>query len=327
MILIVFDEFPTDSIVGADGRIDATRFPGFGALAGTSTWFRNHHAVSDSTLTSVPSILTSTRPQMDDYKLTYKSYRHSLFTLLGSRGYRISATDVDSRICPPRYCRYPEPFGIKSLQTVRSRVLELDGFVRSLRRAKRPRLAYLHSLLPHVPWHLSPSRHHRDPGPPRMVARMLAGHWGFADPFLTTQNEQRHLLQVGYVDTIVRSLISRLKEQGMFDRSMVVITADHGVSFELGVENRRVVRRDGRNAHEIAPVPLFVKRPGQRRGRVSSAWVRGTDVVPTIADALGLRLPWRPAGASAYSRSVRARRRPGHHQPGHRVRECGYGAR
>lgn len=185
---------------------------------------------------------------------------------------------------------------------------EVDRVLRSLRPTKRPPFVYLHSLLPHVPWHLTPSGHLRDPGPPGKDARILASPYGFSDPFLTLQDEQRHLLQVGYVDLVMRSLIATLKRQRMFDRSLVVITADHGISFELGVANRRAVRRDARNVEEIALVPLFVKRPGQRRGRVSSAWVRGTDLVPTIADVLGLRLPWRPVGASAYSRLVRARR-------------------
>ena len=101
VVLIVFDEFPTDSLVGPDGRIDAARFPGFAALARTSTWFRNHHAVADTTSASVPAILTSTRPQRHErFKLTYKDYRHSLFTLLGSRGYRISATDAEHANLP-----------------------------------------------------------------------------------------------------------------------------------------------------------------------------------------------------------------------------------
>ena len=309
MVLIVFDEFPTDSLVGPGGRIDATRFPGFAALSRTSIWFRNHHAVADTTSASVPAILTSTRPQRHErFKLTYKDYRHSLFTLLGSRGYRISATDGNTRICPPQYCRYPKPFGIPAITPVRERVDELDRFLRSLRRSSRPRLSYLHSLLPHVPWHLTPSGHMRDPGPSGKDARVLASPYGFSDPFLTIQDEQRHLLQVGYVDRVIGSLIATLKRRRLFDRSLVVITADHGVSFELGRDNRRAVRRDGRNVEEIAPVPLFVKRPGQRRGSVSSAWVRGTDVVPTLADVLNLRLPWRAVGASAFSRSARARR-------------------
>ncbi len=309
VILVVFDEFPTDSLVGANGRIDAVRYPGFAQLAGTSTWFRNHHAVADTTFTSIPSILTSTRPARHQrFKRSYKDFRHSLFTLLGRRGYRITQIDGDTHICPPRYCKNDGPLGLRPLTPVRERVDEMDSFLRGLRRERRPRFAYLHSLLPHVPWHLTPSGHLRDPGPPNTAARILGGPFGFDDPFLTLQDEQRHLLQVGYLDRVMGRLVRRLKRLGTFDRSLIVITADHGISFELGVANRRAVRRDGTNVEEIAPVPLFVKAPRQRRGRVSPAWVRGTDVVPTVADLLDVRLPWRAVGKSAYSRAARARR-------------------
>jgi arylsulfatase A-like enzyme len=54
-------------------------------------------------------------------------------------------------------------------------------------------------------------------------------------------------------------------------------------------------------------VPLFVKRPGQHRGRRSRAFARTTDILPTIADVLNLRVPWRTAGRSAFSRAIRRR--------------------
>ena len=39
-----------------------------------------------------------------------------------------------------------------------------------------------------------------------------------------------------------------------------------------------------RNVEDIAPVPLFVKLPGQRRGRVVGRHVETIDVLPTILD-------------------------------------------
>ena len=49
-----------------------------------------------------------------------------------------------------------------------------------------------------------------------------------------------------------------------------------GFSFEVGVKDRRTVTRS--NVDEVSPVPLFIKAPGQRRGRTSGAYVRTTDV-------------------------------------------------
>ena len=58
-------------------------------------------------------------------------------------------------------------------------------------------------------------------------------------------------------------------------------------------------------------MPLFVKRPGQRRGRISDAYARTLDVPPTIADVLGCaaRLPRRrPLGLRPRGRAAA----PGH---------------
>jgi hypothetical protein len=70
------------------------------------------------------------------------------------------------------------------------------------------------------------------------------------------------------------------------------------MGFRMGGEDRRAVTRA--NLPSIAAVPLFVKRPRQRRGRISRAYVRTVDVLPTIADVLNVRVPWRTSGRSAF---------------------------
>ncbi len=59
---------------------------------------------------------------------------------------------------------------------------------------------------------------------------------------------------------------------------------------------------------KVVTVPLFIKAPGQRRGTTSSTYARTIDVLPTIADLLHFRLPYRADGASAFSKAVRSRR-------------------
>ena len=61
-MLIVFDEFPGDTLLGPHGRIDAGRFPNFAALAGDATWFRNAHTAYDSTTKAVPLVLDGIAP-------------------------------------------------------------------------------------------------------------------------------------------------------------------------------------------------------------------------------------------------------------------------
>ena len=49
------------------------------------------------------------------------------------------------------------------------------------------------------------------------------------------------------------------------DRCLLIVTADHGVSFRAG-HSRRLP--DAANLSDIASVPLFIKLPGQTEGRV-----------------------------------------------------------
>ena len=105
---------------------------------------------------------------------------------------------------------------------------------------------------------------------------------------------QRHLLQVGYTDRLLGRLLDRLRQAALFDRSLVVVTADHGVSFRAGLRSRGASLG---TAPGVAPVPLFVKAPGQRSGRVVRTQVRTIDVLPTIADLLGVACPGGSTGA------------------------------
>jgi hypothetical protein len=91
----------------------------------------------------------------------------------------------------------------------------------------------------------------------------------------------------------------------MYDDTLIVVTADHGFAWQVGVETRRSVTPG--NVEELAPVPLFVKRPNQTRAAVSPAYAQTLDVAPTIADVLDVRLGYRPDGRSAFSPTVRAR--------------------
>jgi hypothetical protein len=86
---------------------------------------------------------------------------------------------------------------------------------------------------------------------------------------------------------------------------MVVVTADHGVSFKKGQFDRR--RANQGNVDELAPVPLFIKAPGQEKGKVDRANVETTDVLPTILDVLNIKSPDKTDGKSAFSAAVRNR--------------------
>ena len=154
----------------------------------------------------------------------------------------------------------------------------------------------LHSALPHIPWVYMPdgrtyaSIRERNPAG-------LAGQEEWTDvPLVVNLGWQRHLLQTRFADRQVGKLIAKLKRQGLYDRALVVVTADHGASFKAG-GNRRFVTRE--NAADVSMVPLFIKAPGQREGAIVDRPLQSIDVLPTIADALERRVPWPIEGRSA----------------------------
>jgi hypothetical protein len=76
---------------------------------------------------------------------------------------------------------------------------------------------------------------------------------------------------------------------------MVIVTADHGVSFTTGEPLRSV---SAKNFPEIMWTPLFVKYPGQDAGAVDDRPAESIDVFPTIADVVGAEIPWKVDGQS-----------------------------
>jgi hypothetical protein len=110
---------------------------------------------------------------------------------------------------------------------------------------------------------------------------------------------------VGYTDNELGRVLRRLRRTGLLDRALLIVLADHGYSFELNVQSRRQVTE--RNIDEIAPVPFFVKAPGQTTGAIDDSLVRTVDLVPTIADVLDVPAPAQADGHSAFADMTRAR--------------------
>jgi hypothetical protein len=179
---------------------------------------------------------------------------------------------------------------------------KFDAWIAGIRKGRRPTLSFKHALLPHVPWKYLPSGQQYAPGgdPIAQLSRQ-----SYPDETQVEQLQMRHLLQLGFADLKIRQLIAHLKRIGIYDEALVVVTADHGVAFEQGLFDRRKAKSETLAA--IAPVPLFMKLPGQRRGRVDDSIVETTDIVPTIADVLSIDLPEEADGRSAFSAEVRDR--------------------
>jgi hypothetical protein len=305
VVVVVFDEFPADDLLRPDGSIDAERFPNFARLAAISTWFPNGHTVYDSTFKAVPAILDGRAPR-DRTAADVRSHKPSVFHVMDRLGYEVFKVESASAVCPPDICpgaRTRRP-GVLARLAGNGRPARWHQWVGAIRRRARPAFYFHHALMPHEPWLYLPSGHQSRPAgndPVEGINKLP----GFDDPELSVHNHLRHLLQVGFTDHLIGELLARLERTGLLRRALVVVTADHGYSFQIGVRSRRLLG-DG-NIEEIAPVPLFVKAPGQMKGSVDESLATNLDVVATIADLLGTRVFYQQDGRSMFSAEVRRR--------------------
>jgi Sulfatase len=185
----------------------------------------------------------------------------------------------------------------------RGRAARFQAWVDRIVPGRRPALNFKHTLMPHVPWQYLPSgrlyrRQPNDPIP--ALSNQAFEDQGQLDVLL-----QRHFLQAGFADLELQELWKRLRSQGLWDKSLIVVAADHGVAFPHARERRRLGRT---TAREIAPVPLFIKAPDQKRAKVDKAWVETIDILPTILDILNTDPKVKMDGRSAYSPEVKQRK-------------------
>ncbi len=174
------------------------------------------------------------------------------------------------------------------------RINRWDRWVAAIGASKGPTVYFKHTLLPHTPWtYLPDGRCYRRDARTEPIPG-FGGDQGASDPWLMVQEEQRHILQTQLADRLLGHLIQRLKETGIYDRALIVVLADHGQAFFEPGSNRHVA--DKRTWAQLATAPLFIKYPGQTKGVVSTKRVRTYDLVPTIADVLNVKIPWKVHG-------------------------------
>jgi Sulfatase len=358
IVVVLFDELPTTTLMDDRGRIDSERFPGFGELADTATWYRNAYTVYDSTERAQPAIMDGNLPERDKLP-TSSDHPNSIFSLF-AKTHRLNVSEEATSICSRDLCedeRLDESYGSRigsmsedlglvwlhvvsppdietDLPTVSEnwgnfgggeeeeaptptddvkqntignlqggRQVRFEEWVEAIEPGRRPQLAFKHTLLPHVPWQYLPdARRYR-----RTADDAISGlsSQSFDDQGQLDVLRQRHFLQTGFADYELRRLWRHLKEEGMWDDALIVVAADHGVAFPLGSVQRRRLNRE--TADEIAPVPLLMKAPGQKRGRIDDAWVETIDILPTMFDVLELDPRVEMDGRSARSPEVQER--------------------
>jgi hypothetical protein len=336
VVMVLFDEFPLQSLLDSSGQIDRRVYPNFAGFADQATWYRNATGIGGWTPFAVPSMLSGTWPTWAQRSSVpdRSGWPDNLFTLL-DRYYRLKVFETVTQLCPAQRCGQTgtqSSFTTVAKQTAKlyrtitspqdtavdpatvgedptlnqdtansagpkayfgnikqDQVNRVDRFVDSIKAGDpQPTLYFLHVLLPHQPFkYLADGKVYN--------SGSLRGATGVWPARLLQVNHQRHLVQLAYTDKVMARILQRLKDQGLYDKSLIVMTADHGDGFTPGNSSRGL---GPGNAAQLMWVPAFIKSPGQTKGRVDDRNWEHIDLLPTMADIIGLTIPWKVDGVS-----------------------------
>ncbi|MGH7949541.1 MAG: sulfatase-like hydrolase/transferase, partial [Candidatus Binataceae bacterium] len=138
-----------------------------------------------------------------------------------------------------------------------------------------PTVNYLHTMLTHFPWSIGEDGRTVDP----------PYNWrSHIDKRFASVILQRYRASIEFSDRQIGVYLQRLRASGRFDNAMIVIVSDHGTSFDLSMP----ARANGDADEWLVRIPLVVKFPHQRHGRIDDGAISLVDVAPMIIEALGV---------------------------------------
>ncbi|HET7746231.1 MAG TPA: sulfatase [Vicinamibacteria bacterium] len=313
VLLVTIDTLRADHL-GAYGYARPTS-PAMDALAREGAVFDQAYTFWPKTRGSFVMMMTGLRPSQNGYSKTHPvvlPFNETLASVLQKAGYRTEAVVDNPNVAAQLgyakgFDRYRETWQEAELVTEmdRTRAITADG-TRVIREAPRdrPLFLWLHYVNPHAPY--SPPAPYDTRFVDASVARsrrlpVVPGFQGGIPRQWAAQGQDRlgwYVAQydgeIATVDREVATLVEALRAAGRWDRTLVVLTSDHGESlgehdyyFDHGVNLFDPTMR----------VPLIVRMPGAPPAR-SASLVSTLDLVPTVLDAVKVSFPPDLAGTS-----------------------------
>lgn len=151
----------------------------------------------------------------------------------------------------------------------------------------RPIFMWTHTWPPHAPYLPPPSTRYQllPPGQFDHYRDFLAevGSYDLARQSTVDKNRLRYQETIRGADESLGRFLQELEHQGRLEQALLIVTSDHGESFERGV-----LRHGGPDLHEaVIRVPLLIKLPGQQIGRTIDTPTSQIDIAPTILELAG----------------------------------------
>jgi arylsulfatase len=298
LILISIDCLRADHL-GAYGYPRETS-PNLDAFAREAMLFRNAMSVSSYTLPTHASMLTGLPPSLHGAteKRRIPPSIDSIPELLSREGYRVQGV-VSGTFLSPIY-GFADGFDAYRLSPDRAQGLVDQALELLDEGAGFRQFLLLHLFDVHAPYSPPEEFVERFGQRPKDITGLHALIDERSPPRSDVDVQQAKNLydgEIAYVDRELGRFFRELEKRGLFDPSLIIVTADHGEAFyEHGAwEHMRSWEDDGpRLFQEIVHVPLLVKPPNARGGAVVEDVVSQADIFATLLEAAGSprESPW-----------------------------------
>jgi len=306
VVLVTIESLRTDS-VGAyggasPGRPEVPITPHLDAFASGATLYEDAHSVTSWTLAAHASLFTGLYPsghqttgpldRLDDsYPTLAKTLAARGYQTIGvvsgpylrrthnlSQGFEIYDQDASSITSRLAHHDVTNPAMLAALE----RVL-------AARDPARPLFLFAYFWDPHFdylpppPWDTAFVPPDAEPFDAHDLDANPEIHAGM-DPRRLAWLRAQYAGEIRWTDEHLGRLFALLRQRGLWDDALVIVTADHGEAF---FEHGEKAHKNDLFAEEVR-IPLLVKYPGQREGRRDARLASLVDVLPTVLEAVGV---------------------------------------
>jgi pentatricopeptide repeat protein len=186
----------------------------------------------------------------------------------------IGAFPLDSRFGLNKgFDLYDDNYGSKNsnelffVERKASKVIGLS--LKWLKKRKNKWFAWIHIFDPHQPY-----------APP--------------EPYKTEYKNDLYSGEVAYVDSQLKKLFDYLRKNGIYKKTMIIITADHGEGLGEHGEKTHAYFAYNTTIH----IPLIIKLPDKNNHKMIDEFVSHIDIFPTVCETLKIKIPKQVEGLS-----------------------------
>ncbi len=294
VVFFIMDSLRADRIKPFDEKA-RPEVPVWEKLAGDSTLFMQHYVQGNESLVSHSSMWASmylakhkvagAKEQLPDDYVTIDD-------VAKKAGKFVAGVSANGYIRPARgfgvawneYVNHIEKsMGLKGLDVYEKGIKFITP------KKDQPWFLYLGTIDTHVTWRAKqPWLDKYDPGYKGKYADSFGDDGSGGVPKGLSESEMNHVRalydsNVSYQDELLGKLIAQLEQWGIWNETMLIITADHG---DEQWEDGRV-GHGGSQKETLVHVPLLIHYPPMFPAAKIKSGTEGIDIVPTLAEALG----------------------------------------